>query len=405
MDQHKPKRLCRHLTVNGRQCQQNARRDGQFCVAHEKHRHPVCPQKGGKIVVPLLEDVSAIQLVASQVAHGLFTETLDPWRAGKILYACQVAAMTVPRPGRLKTEPVEDPGPVAEVFTDLNGELLGPDLPWLGSNGRFEPTWSHDKMLYEQECERLGKPKPTCPADMPPEGWLTPEEQALPDGDTSGFWSLKLLERRIQEDQRGNLPPLEERKCSYDWGDCRGPLKGHCPYCSWERKAHELIVRGEDPMTISGMVELRRERGETDIPSRSEQAAAPSREDGDFVFIDDPEETEVLDPQKNALLTLHKCADDVGTLPPLEERTCFYNMPDCAGPASPNPCTYCRRERDHYRKLHKDGKNLDLNASADTGAGRIRVPHVSRFLATWDAKLAKNKSRARRRLAHNSLSS
>src|SRR5579863_9661136 len=196
MSQHRPKRICRYLTVSGRQCQQNAIIGEDFCVSHEKYRHPVCPQKGGKVVIPLLEDVSAIQLVATQVAHGLFSESIDPWRAGKILYACQVAAMTVPRPAPVKTEPVEDAGPVAEVFRDLNGELLGPELPWLGVNGAFEPRWSRDKMLYEQECERLGKLKPQSPDDMPPEGWLTPDEQAEDSWNSHQRWMLKTLERR-----------------------------------------------------------------------------------------------------------------------------------------------------------------------------------------------------------------
>lgn len=375
-DQPKPKpefRRCRALTVNGRMCHQRAMRGESFCVGH-RHRNPVCPQKGGKVSVPLLEDISAIQLVASQVAHGLFTETLDPWRAGKILYACQVAAMTVPRPARVKTEPVEDDGAVTEPFTDLNGELLGPDQPWIGNGGSFEPIWSSDKMHYEHECERLGKPKPTCPADMPPEGWVTPEEQAeQKDSDAYNFWMLKLLERRVQEDQLGHLPPPEERKCSYDWGDCRGPIvkrwQTPCPYCGWELEAHERIVRGEeDPLPPKARRAIARSRGLSSAPPLPPDAPGKSSSGssghGDSVFIDDPEETEVLDSHKVTLLNMHHCADDVGTLPPLEQRTCFYTMPDCAGPASPTPCTYCRRERDYYRKLHKDDNDLNLNASA-----------------------------------------
>ena len=104
----KPRR-CRCLTVAEQQCQKNALAGENFCVHHKQHRRPVCPQKDA-VEMPLLEDLSAIQLVASQVAHGLFTETIDPRRAGKILYACQVAAMTMARPGPVKAEPAGDEG-------------------------------------------------------------------------------------------------------------------------------------------------------------------------------------------------------------------------------------------------------------------------------------------------------
>ncbi len=225
-----PRRRCRYLTVSGRPCQQNPLIGEDFCHQHGKHRHPICPS-GLKVVVPLIENSETVQLVSTQVTQGLFAGTIDPWRAGKILYALQVAAMTFPRPARLqpvKAEPVE---PVTEVFESPEGELLGPAEFAPAAPGRFDSVWSWDKFRYEQECERLGRPKPETPADMPESGWLNEEdldnvsEQAnsgavLPD---DGY-KEKMLELRLDADRRNALPPLSERKCSYgaeSW--CRGP--------------------------------------------------------------------------------------------------------------------------------------------------------------------------------------
>jgi hypothetical protein len=57
--------------------------------------------------MPLLEDHSAIQLVLSQVAQGLFSGTLQPAEARALSYSCQVAACTMPRPVSVRPRPTE----------------------------------------------------------------------------------------------------------------------------------------------------------------------------------------------------------------------------------------------------------------------------------------------------------
>ena len=157
-------RRCRSLTVLGRPCNQRAQRGRDLCIAHAGNRFPVYPQ-GDKIAIPLLEDLPTVRVVATQVAHGLFTQVLDPWRAGKILYALQVAAMTLPRPApaaATSAQLVLDQ-PVTETFPGPDGHPIGPVANWQGYGGRYEPAWRHDKYLYEQECKRLGKPLPETP--------------------------------------------------------------------------------------------------------------------------------------------------------------------------------------------------------------------------------------------------
>jgi hypothetical protein len=251
-----PLRQCRSLTVRGRQCMSSAMHGHQFCSAHLRYRFPVCPQ-GDKVAIPLLEDLDTVQVVATQVAHGLFAQTLDPWRAGKILYALQVAALTIPRPAPLKPsdeKPVVNE-PVNQVFTDLDGHLLGPDVLWKGYEKSFNPLWSYDRHRWVEECKRLGKPIPLTPEEFPAEGWLTKDEMDeynphRPDMMRAEFLD-RTLEMRLEEDRLGKLPPLYKRECSYFGGGCKGPWdmgRRHscCDWCQRERKERIRVHPEED---------------------------------------------------------------------------------------------------------------------------------------------------------------
>jgi hypothetical protein len=129
-------RRCRSLRVNGLQCNSTAIRGQDFCHTHKHYGRPECPKKGSKIVMPLLEDHSAIQLVLSQVAQGLFSGTLQPAEARALSYSCQVAACTMPRPVSVRPRPTEQntriQEAVAEVFTGPDGEPIGPIEKYCG---------------------------------------------------------------------------------------------------------------------------------------------------------------------------------------------------------------------------------------------------------------------------------
>ena len=264
-----PLRRCRSLTVRGRQCTASALRGQQFCVAHARYRLPVCPQ-GPKVAIPLLEDLDTIQVVATQVAHGLFTEILDPWRAGKILYALQVAALTLPRPAPLKpadAKPIINE-PVPQPESDLDGQFLGPDVLWDGNPAAFNPVWSDDKRRYEEECRRLAKPKPVVPEDFPVEGWLTLEERdSLTGLDLDYHYDKKILALRIEADQRGELPPIEERVCSYrSFSGCNGPAyEGYCHFCKDERFAHADLRRRQGNPALPAPLKFEREQLSTGL--------------------------------------------------------------------------------------------------------------------------------------------
>jgi hypothetical protein len=251
----KPKRRCRSLRTNGTQCNSWTLGDnGDFCYTHSHYRHPECPRKGSKIVMPLLEDHSAIQLVLSQLSHGIFSGALDNASARTLAYVCQVAAFTLPRPATPNAKsaaPANLQEPVADVVTTPDGEHLAPIEKYQGPTGTFEPQWSFSKYLYEKQCEELGQPKPTCAADYPASGWLTEEEMKEDPEEWIKRTHAHKLELYKADDARkaqetaaalaAGLPdPHLKRKnpvCPFDTYWCDGPKHSHkCAYCAGEMK-------------------------------------------------------------------------------------------------------------------------------------------------------------------------
>ena len=167
-------RRCRSLTIHGIQCRQSALRGGDYCVRHF-NRGPVEFSTRGRITIPLLEDHSSVQLVCTRIAHAALNDEIKPENARIALSACKIAAITLPRPPRLSAADKPESSP-SECYTDEEGSWIGPREPYRGPSGTFEPQWSVSKYMYEQQCEKLGKPKPTCAADFPASGWLTEAE-------------------------------------------------------------------------------------------------------------------------------------------------------------------------------------------------------------------------------------
>ncbi|MGA7521433.1 MAG: hypothetical protein WBW84_03070, partial [Acidobacteriaceae bacterium] len=86
---------CRAITTSGHRCKSNAMHKSHLCYPHSVHRNPVLPDPT-HVAIPVLEDHASVQLVLSQITHGLLSNKLDPERARALIYACQVAAATMP---------------------------------------------------------------------------------------------------------------------------------------------------------------------------------------------------------------------------------------------------------------------------------------------------------------------
>lgn len=135
---------------------------------------------------------------------------------------------------------------------------------------------------------------------MPPGGWLTQQEIDDPEmGDNSIGKTLfkdALLNLRIQADREGKLPPLAERKCSYDpEGRCPGPgvlnksaaCSTACHYCALERDEHLRMRPEENELVPKAPLDLHAAAGHAVVklhnirkPSRSSPFASQPTQGG-----------------------------------------------------------------------------------------------------------------------------
>jgi hypothetical protein len=139
--------ICRHIKLNGERCGSPALRDQAFCYFHrtlaDRHPkppasdhtptilHPMDPTRELQIAaitqphlnLPPLEDRESIQLAASIIVGALARNTLDPARAGTLLYGLQVASTNA---ARLSREPSRS-HIVTETILTPNGDELAPD--------------------------------------------------------------------------------------------------------------------------------------------------------------------------------------------------------------------------------------------------------------------------------------
>jgi hypothetical protein len=130
-------RRCASLTINGVQCKQAALRGQNYCTAHID-RQPRAFENPGHIVIPLLEDHSAIQLTCTKVAHAVANERMKSDAANQILHACKIATFTLPRPARLQPSDQSLPRKEASLsVVDQLGTWIAPCEPFLSPSGEM----------------------------------------------------------------------------------------------------------------------------------------------------------------------------------------------------------------------------------------------------------------------------
>jgi len=263
-----PGHRCRHLTVKGLQCRSRAVRGHDYCFSHKHFRHPECPEKGSKIVIPLLEDLATVQVFLSQIAHGLLSGRLTSAEARSLSYTCQVASNTFARPvahrpkRSLEDLPISEP--VYEPAEAPDGTILGPLQRYHGDATKPEERWCMGRYAYHAECRRNGWPIPEDPYDYPVTGWLTPEEEWATKGNPEAIEALfkaKLTLAREQAAAReaeeskaaiaAGLPDPHAgkiRKCPRGVSFCGGPQAvDRCDACD------EMGTKPKPPVTATGL--------------------------------------------------------------------------------------------------------------------------------------------------------
>jgi hypothetical protein len=92
--------LCRHTKTNGLLCQSPALVDSAFCYHHQKARRarrrtPGSGPGHSTSVLHPLRNADTILQAAAMVLSGLASNRIHPRKAGKMLYALQIAGTRV----------------------------------------------------------------------------------------------------------------------------------------------------------------------------------------------------------------------------------------------------------------------------------------------------------------------
>jgi hypothetical protein len=159
-------RRCQHIRTNGTQCGSPSLRDGKFCYHHQECRPERVTVKGAdgkasKILVPLFEDAHSIQTMVQQVVMLMLEDKIDDKKAGRVLYALQIASANLKRMEAEKPRPVQvvvDPAKVAGTplgMTPWSGNEKGHELEdtALGFQGEMEAKLKREASAAR---ERLG---------------------------------------------------------------------------------------------------------------------------------------------------------------------------------------------------------------------------------------------------------
>jgi len=116
---------CRHIMPSGAKCHSPALQDAPYCYFHARlHRLSAAQVAGSEepLNLPVLEDRSAIQLALSQVLKALGSASLDPRRAGLLIYGLQIASQNVER----KVD-IDSKAAVRSLALNGDGEELAPE--------------------------------------------------------------------------------------------------------------------------------------------------------------------------------------------------------------------------------------------------------------------------------------
>ena len=94
--------LCHHTKSDGLRCKSPALATSAFCYFHQKHHRArpatISPGPFGKRCFRPLQDRQTIQRALSRVVQGLASNRISLSRAGKTLYALQLAISEIGKP-------------------------------------------------------------------------------------------------------------------------------------------------------------------------------------------------------------------------------------------------------------------------------------------------------------------
>jgi len=158
-----PRFQCRHIQTGGLRCGSRCLRNQDFCYYHHTTRRPKSvleaaaqasrltrhEARNAAFELPNPEDRSSIQHSIGEVLRRIAANTLDPRRAGLLLYGLQIASMNLHKETPKPLESWESPEPVDEIVDD-------PDFGPIAPRAEFA-TRPHEKSLAELLTEQWEK--------------------------------------------------------------------------------------------------------------------------------------------------------------------------------------------------------------------------------------------------------
>ncbi len=126
---------CRHIKANGLRCKSPALEGKNFCYFHSKFHTRVTGFMANyaDLDLPLPEDSAAIMLSIARISAAILHRTLDPKRAGQLLFGLQIASQHIDR-----KKPFDEADTVSSVSQSEDGDELAPELRICGKDERCE---------------------------------------------------------------------------------------------------------------------------------------------------------------------------------------------------------------------------------------------------------------------------
>ncbi|MGB7266534.1 MAG: hypothetical protein WBC92_13535, partial [Terracidiphilus sp.] len=140
---------CRHIKPNGIRCKSPALKGNSFCYYHAR-LHTLGKEPYGKfgpMRLPVPEDSASIQLSIAKISDALINDQIDSKRAGRLLYAMQIATQNIDR----KKE-FADGDTVPSATETSEGDDLAPELRVCGATDKCESCqYAKDCPNYHEE--------------------------------------------------------------------------------------------------------------------------------------------------------------------------------------------------------------------------------------------------------------
>ncbi len=136
---HTNTQQCRHIHPNGLRCQSPCLRHEPFCYYHHTTRRPIQNPKQRRsrqptFDLPLPDTSTSIQLSLGEVLRRIASNSIDPRRAGLLLYGLQIASLNLPKPAataKKRDQPSDhQPQPVEEIVEDPTHGPLAPEAEY-----------------------------------------------------------------------------------------------------------------------------------------------------------------------------------------------------------------------------------------------------------------------------------